>query len=85
MALTEKQWAEMYKTSIQSGRDIVWIREELQANDADMKKCFDCITALKTKQAYMNGRMARIAAGIAAVCAIAVNGILWMFHYFGGK
>lgn len=85
MGLTEEQYTEMYKASIQSGTDILWIREELQANNADMIKCFDCINALKANQAYMNGRMARIAGTFAAVCAIGVNAILWLFHYFGGK
>jgi SMC interacting uncharacterized protein involved in chromosome segregation len=85
MGLTEEQYMEMYKASIKSSADIFWIREKLQANDADMKKCFERINALKTHQAYMNGRMARMAGGIAAVCAIGVNAILWFFHYFGGK
>jgi hypothetical protein len=85
MSLTEEQWTEMYKASIQSGADIVWIREELQANDADLKKCFECITALKSEQSFLKGYLARLAIGVTAICTIIVNVVLWAFSYFGGK
>jgi hypothetical protein len=85
MALTEEQWTEMYKASITSAADIVWIREELQANNADLKKCFECITALKSEQSFLKGYLARLAIGMTAICTIVVNVILWAFSYFGGK
>lgn len=85
MALTEEQWTEMYKTSIQSGADIVWIREELQANDADLKKCFECISKLKSQQSFLKGYIMRLTIGLTAICTIVVNVVLWAFSYFGGK
>jgi hypothetical protein len=85
MPLDEEQWNELYKASIQSRTDIQWIREELQANDADLKKCFECITALKSEQSFLKGYLARLAIGMTAICTIIVNIVLWVFSHFGGK
>jgi hypothetical protein len=84
MALTEEQWMEMYKASIQSSTHIRWIREKLQDNDNALKKCFECISTLKGEQSFLKGYLTRIAIGVTAIFTIVANVVLWAFSYFGG-
>ena len=83
--LTEDQWTEMYKATVNSSNDIKWIREELKQNGKDIKSCFSRVNALTNEQAFLKGKMTRITVGIATICAVVVNGVLWAFSHFGGK
>ena len=83
--LTNEQWARMYEMAVNSNNDIKWIRKELKQNGEDIKSCFSRVNALTNEQAFLKGKMTRITVGIATICAVVVNGVLWAFNHFGGK
>lgn len=85
MALTEEQWDKLYDLSVANSTHIEWIRKTLTENAVDMKDCDDRVRIVENDQAFIRGRMARFAGSIAIICAIAVNGILWVFNRFGGE
>jgi hypothetical protein len=84
MALTEEQWDKMYDLSVANGTHIEWIRKTLTENAVEIDDCKKRVRCVETDQAFIKGRMVRFAGGVAVVCAIAVNGILWFFSHLGG-
>ena len=85
MALSDEEWTRMYEMTVKSNTDIGWIRKELVANGKDIKACNLRMNALTNEQAFLKGKMTRITVGIASICAVVVNGVLWAFNHFGGK
>lgn len=85
MALSEDEWRLLYNLSVANGTDIKWIRKALTENAIEMKDYKERMQIVERDQAFIRGKMARFAGGVAAVCAIAVNGILWVLNHIGGK
>lgn len=85
MVLTPEQWDEMYTLSVANGTHIEWIRKKLIDNDAIMIKRDERLRIVETEQAFMRGKMARFAGGVAAICAISVNAVVWLFGHLGAK
>jgi hypothetical protein len=85
MALTDEQWTKMYDLSVANSTHIMWIRETLENTTKDIKDCNKRLGILESEQAFIRGHMVRFAGGVAAICAIVVNGVLWAFSHFGAK
>ena len=85
MALTDEQWADLYALSVENSTNIAWIRETLINVAKAIERCNTDLQAMEIQQSYLKGKMARISVGIATICAIVVNGILWVFTHYGSK
>ena len=84
MALTETQWTELYKTTIDNRADIRWIREELADNNLEIKDCEGRIVELEKARSFSKGTVAYLSATITVVFTVAANILLWFLGYFGG-
>jgi hypothetical protein len=85
MSLTEDQWTKMYDLSVANSTHIEWIRKTLENTTKGIKDCEERLGIVENEQAFIKGHMARFAGGVAAICAIVVNGVLWGFSHFGVK
>jgi len=85
MGLSEKQWMEIYTASIETRKDIVWIREELNRNDKEIEDCRKNLKALEVSHSYKRGKVASLTILLTALITIIVNAILWGFNALGGN
>ena len=82
--LNDEQWMEIYTASIETRKDIVWIRKELNRNDKEIEDCRKSLKELEIEQGFKKGKMASLVMVTTALITIMVNGILWAFNALGG-
>jgi len=82
--LNEDQWMEIYTASIETRKDIVWIRKELNRNDKEIDDCRKNLNALEVSHSFKKGKVASLTILLTALITIMVNGVLWLFNSFGG-
>ena len=82
--LNEEQWMEIYTASIETRKDIVWIRKELNRNDKEIEDCRKNLKELEVSHSFKKGKVASLTILLTALITIMVNGVLWLFNSFGG-
>lgn len=77
--LTNEQWLEVYTATIETQKDLVWVKDTLKNNHQDIDNCFNRVNELEKSQSVQKGKVAYLAITITALFTILANGIIWIF------
>lgn len=83
--LTNEQWLELYTTSVENRKDIVYIKGTLEDNREDIKECQVKVNALEVEESFRKGKVVFLAASVTAVLTVLANAALWLFSHAGGS
>ena len=81
--LNDKQWMEIYTASIETRKDITWLRKALECNKREIDECRENVKNLEVKHSFQKGKVASISIGLTALFTIIVNAALWIFTRWG--
>lgn len=82
--LTDEQWLELYTATIETQKDMIWVKGTLENNHQDIDNCFKRVNALEIDDSFKKGKIVSLAMLVTALVTIMVNGVLWAFNSFGG-
>jgi hypothetical protein len=82
--LSDKQWLELYTSSVENRKDIIYIKDTLEDDRRDIRDCQLKVNALEVNQGVQKGKVAFLAVSIAALLTVLTNAALWLFSHAGG-
>lgn len=85
MGLSKEQEEEMYKTTLETAKDISWIREQFQEYEATQKEQEGRIQDLEVEHSLLKGKLGAFILGLTFIISLLVNGILWAWTHLGSK
>ena len=92
MGLTESKEEEMYVKTVETARDITWLRERSERRDKRMDNCDALMTEsrericdLETEQKLLKGKLGFVVLGLSAIFTAALHAIGWIISHLGGK
>jgi len=92
MAWTEEQKREFHRLTLQSARDITWIRERLEKGDKRLDDCDDRmdqsaehLSDLEAEQKLLKGKLGFVVVILSVCFTAALHAIGWVVSLFGVK
>lgn len=92
MGLSKEQEEEFRKLTIESARDISWIRERLEHGDKRLDNCVvrmdkasEQLGDLETEQKLLKGKLGFVVVILSICFTAALHAIGWVVSHFGGK
>jgi hypothetical protein len=82
--LSDTQWSELYSSSIENRKDIVWIRKEMDMHNVQIENCREGLKALQIDQGFRKGKVVFVAASVTALLTVITNAALWLLGHSGG-
>lgn len=89
MALSEAEEEEAYRKTIETARDITWLRERLEDGDERMNICdkrmdrtSDKLSVLEAEQKLLIGKLGLVVLGLSAIFTAALHVIGWVVAHF---
>jgi len=92
MPLSEIKEEEMYVKTVETARDITWLRERLEHGDKRMDNCdkrmdesSEKLDVLETEQKLLKGKLGLVVLILSAIFTAALHAIGWVVSHLWGK
>lgn len=85
MSLNDEQWLELYTSSLENRKDIVYIKDTIEHHTDQIENCQKDLKAVEIDQSFKKGKVAFLAVGLTTLCTIIINSLFWTFNLIGGS
>jgi hypothetical protein len=89
MSLSKEREEEMYTKTIETARDITWLRDRLEKGDKRLDvfdtridECSDLLGSLEAEQKLLNGKLGFVVLILSVCFTAALHGIGWIVSHF---